>query len=131
MEISGRFLLDTNIIIALFADEDVVKEKLSSAVEIFIPNVAIGELIYGALKSTRSDENLARINEFTESNVILGSDSETAQYYGQIKFSLQQNGRPIPENDIWIAAIATQNNLTLVSRDVHFSEIGDLQIEVW
>ena len=128
---SGRFLLDTNIISALFADDDLVKEKLSFAEEIFIPNVVIGELIYGALKSTRSDENLARINEFTESNVILASDSETAQYSGQIKFSLQQKGRPIPENDIWIAAIATQNNLTLISRDAHFSEIGDFQIEIW
>ena len=128
---NGRFLLDTNIVIALFADDDAVKGKLSSAEEIFIPNVLVGELIYVAYKSARSEENLARIGEFAGNNVVLGSDLETARVYGEIKFRLQQKGRPIPENDIWIAAIAIQNDLILVSRDVHFSEIDDLQMETW
>jgi tRNA(fMet)-specific endonuclease VapC len=106
MVMSGKFPLDTNIVIALFGDDDVVKEKIGSANEVFVPNIAIGELVYGAYKSSQSRENLDRIDEFSESNVIIGSDVETARLYGEIKFGLQKKGRPIPENDIWIAAIA-------------------------
>ncbi|MCU0526885.1 MAG: PIN domain-containing protein [Elainella sp. Prado103] len=50
---SGRFLLDTNIVIALFADEAIVKENLAQAGEVFIPSIVIGELCYGARKSMR------------------------------------------------------------------------------
>jgi tRNA(fMet)-specific endonuclease VapC len=128
---SGKYLLDTNIVIALFADDDVVKKRLASADEIFIPNVVIGELIYGAYKSSHAVENLARIDVFAIKNVILGCDAETARRSGEIKFSLQQKGRPIPENDIWIAAIAVQHELALASRDGHFSEVEGLQVEVW
>ncbi|NCP16085.1 type II toxin-antitoxin system VapC family toxin [bacterium] len=128
---SGSFLLDTNIVIALFGDDNAVKEKLAAAQEIFIPNVVIGELIYGAYKSSRSLENLDRIDELTVSNVILGSDAETARLYGEIKSSLRQKGHPIPENDIWIAAIAIQHELTLVSRDAHFTEVDRLHSERW
>jgi tRNA(fMet)-specific endonuclease VapC len=98
---------------------------------VFIPNVVIGGLIYGAYKSSRSQEKLDRIDELTVSNVILGSDAETARQYGEIKFSLQQKGRPIPENDIWIAAIAIQHELKLVSRDAHCTEVSGLQLEGW
>ena len=128
---SGKVLLDTNIVIALFADDDSVKENLSKAEEIFIPNVVIGELFYGAHKSARAKENIARIEDLASSSVILGCDTETARMYGEIKNNLRIKGHPIPENDIWIAAIAVQHNLTLVSRDVHFSEIENLKVAVW
>ncbi|MBW4451401.1 MAG: PIN domain-containing protein [Nostoc indistinguendum CM1-VF10] len=59
---SGRYLLDTNIIIALFANDIEVNNQLVNAEEIFIPSVAIGELFYGAKKSGRSQGNLERIN---------------------------------------------------------------------
>ena len=128
---SGKVLLDTNIVIALFADDDSVKENLSKAEEIFIPNVVIGELFYGAHKSARAKDNLARIEDLASSSVILGCDTETARMYGEIKNNLRIKGHPIPENDIWIAAIAVQHNLTLVSRDAHFSEIENLKVVSW
>jgi tRNA(fMet)-specific endonuclease VapC len=128
---SGKYLLDTNIVIALFANDDTVRGNLASADEVFIPNIVIGELIYGAYKSGRSPENLARVDDFTASNIIPGCDAETARWYGEIKFRLQQKGHPIPENDIWIAALAAQYELVLVSRDAHFSEVENLQVEVW
>jgi tRNA(fMet)-specific endonuclease VapC len=61
---SGKYLLDTNIVIALFADDDVVKKRLASVDEIFIPNVVIGELIYGAYKSSHAVENADRIRHW-------------------------------------------------------------------
>lgn len=128
---SGKYLLDTNIVIALFADDTSVKENLAKAEEVFIPSVVIGELFYGAHKSARAKENLARIDEFASSNIILGCDIDTARVYGGIKDALRVKGHPIPENDIWIAAIAVQHNLTLVSRDGHFNEIENLKVIAW
>ena len=128
---SGRFLLDTNIVIAIFAKEAKVQAHLVSATEVFVPAVVIGELYYGAYKSSRITENIAKINEFAGSNTVLVSDGATAQAYGQIKNALGAKGRPIPENDIWIAAIAMQYNLMLVTRDSHFGEVDGLLIETW
>ena len=128
---SGKCLLDTNIVIALFADESAVKDNLSKADEVFVPSIVIGELNYGARKSARSKENLARIDDFAESNVVLGCDTGTAHYYGEIKNALRLKGHPIPENDIWIAAIALQHGLTLATRDAHFGEIENLKILAW
>jgi len=128
---SGKCLLDTNIVIALFANETAVKDNLAKTEEVFVPSVVIGELCYGAHKSTRAKENLTRIDDFASSSLVLGCDAETARVYGEIKNILRLKGRPLPENDIWIAAIAVQHNLILVSRDAHFSEIENLEVVAW
>jgi tRNA(fMet)-specific endonuclease VapC len=128
---NGRYLLDTNIIIALFAEEVSVKTRLAQAAEVFVSSVAIGELCFGARKSGRVQENLARIDEFAANNVVLGCDIETAQRYGEIKNALQRKGRPIPENDMWIAAIALQHDLVLITRDAHFNEVDGLKVAIW
>src|SRR5947208_11270454 len=100
---TGRFLLDTNIVIALFAKEAVVQANLANAAEVFIPSIVLGELYYGANKSLLVAENIAKIDEFATNNSILNCDIGTAQEYGRIKNHLRGKGRPIPENDIWIA----------------------------
>lgn len=128
---SGKYLLDTNIVIALFANDELVKENLGKAEEVFISSVVIGELFYGAYKSGRAKENITRVDTFASSNVVLGCDTETSRIYGEIKNALSVKGRPIPENDIWIAAVAIQHGLILVSRDSHFDEIDKLKIEAW
>jgi len=128
---SGKYLLDTNIIIALFAQEEKVLARIKKAKKIFIPNIAIGELHYGARKSTRTDENLTRINQLLAQSTILSSDDESAYWYGIIKDQLRRAGNPIPENDIWIAAIAIQRNLILATRDKHFKAVEGLGIEMW
>ena len=103
---NGRYLLDTNIVIAIFADEVVVRQQLAGAGEVFIPSIVLGELYYGAQKSARIASNVARVDEFAATNSVLACDTETARRYGEIKSELRAKGRPIPENDIWIAAIA-------------------------
>jgi len=128
---NGRYLLDTNIIIALFADELIIKENLKVAKEIFIPNIAVGELYYGARKSNRCESNLKVIDLFISQNMILNCDVKTSHYYGIIKNNLRSKGRPLPENDIWIAAISLQYNLTLVTRDSHFQEVDNLSTISW
>lgn len=128
---SGRYLLDTTILIALFADETDVKERLAHADEVFVPCIVIGELYYGAWRSQRARENVARIDELVEEIVVLGCGIETARCYGEIKNALRAKGRPVPENDLWIAAIAVERGLTLATRDAHFGEVIALKMEKW
>lgn len=128
---SGKFLLDTNITIALFGKDSSVLDRLQEAESVFVPSIVLGELFFGAYKSTHVEENVERVNEFAIANAVISCDTATARHYGQIKSGLRTKGRPIPENDIWIAAIARQYDLTLVSRDVHFGEVEDLKVEAW
>lgn len=114
---NGKFLLDTNIIIALLANEKTVIEEIKKLKDLYVSSVVVGELYYGAFNSGKIDENVERINEFRTQVPILFCDDLTAKFYGQIKTQLKKNGTPIPENDIWIAALSFQHKLTLVSRD--------------
>jgi tRNA(fMet)-specific endonuclease VapC len=120
---TGSSLLDTNIVIALFATEAAVQQHLAEASEVFVPSIVLGELYYGARQSTRVTENLSRIDEFGTRSSMLSCNTATAPQDGEIKNQLQAKGRPIPENDIWIAAIAMQSQLTLVARDGRFHEV--------
>jgi tRNA(fMet)-specific endonuclease VapC len=128
---NGKYLLDTNIIIGLFANDSEIVEKIPNAGEIAVPCIVIGELCYGANKSVKSEENLERIDDFARNNTILICDENTAKYYGIVKDRLRIKGRPIPENDIWITAIALQHGLTLITRDEHFKDVENLKTEKW
>ncbi len=126
-----RLLLDTNIVIALFAQEASVLEQFARAVGIVLPCIVLGELYYGARKSGRVAANVKRVDEFAARNVVLSCDMETGQQYGLIREELRIKSRPLPENDVWIAALARQHSLTLVSRDAHFNEIEGLSVVAW
>lgn len=128
---SNGFLLDTNIVIAFIEEDTLIRQNFAEAEAVFVSSNVLGELYYGAYKSGRVEVNLTRIQEFVGIVDVLGCDIVTAGYYGRIKNILRQKGRPIPENDIWIAAIAIQHELTLVSRDAHFEEVDGLLLERW
>lgn len=125
-----NYLLDTNIIIAMFSDEGAIQAKILND-DVFVAATVIGELCYGARKSGKPAENVASIDRLTQRFPRLDCDLETAQWYGIIRNRLQRKGRPIPNNDIWIAAIAIQHDLVLVTRDAHFEEVDTLQVQRW
>ena len=128
---AGSYLLDTNIIIGLFAGQASIINNLQQSDEIFIPSIALGELHYGARKSGRVQQNLQRIEELVVDVTIIDCDSATARQYGDVKNQLRLKGRPLPENDIWIAALALQYDLVLVTRDRHFQYVEGLQTTRW
>lgn len=128
---SGSVLLDTNIVIGLFAKDQAVLARLSKTDSLFIPSIVVGELYFGAYKSAHPDQNVRRVEELVATSAILNCDAVTAEHYGRIKKALRDKGRPLPENDIWIAALAQQHGLTVVSRDQHFNEIESLPVEAW
>ena len=127
---NGRYLLDTNIKISLFGKDSQIHNRLSMAEEVFVPCVAVGELYYGAYKALNREENLARIEDALN-NTVLSCDTNIAKKYGDIKNRLKEKGLPVPDNDIWIAAIAQQYALTLITRDSHFEAIENLRSETW
>jgi tRNA(fMet)-specific endonuclease VapC len=127
-----NYLLDTNIVIGLFANEAMIVEKIKShSISICIPSVVIGELFYGAEQSSRKEENKKKIEALAQASLVVECDTDTARLYGKIKSQLKAKGTPIPENDIWIAALAEQHRLTLVTRDKHFNAIETVSTESW
>ncbi|MBI4649267.1 MAG: type II toxin-antitoxin system VapC family toxin [Bacteroidia bacterium] len=128
---NGNYLLDTNIVIALFDDDINVVNNIQNADSVYVPSIVIGELYYGAYNSVKQKENIEKINGFRNDASILNCDADTGNYYGKIKKGLKDKGNPIPENDIWIAALATQHDLELVSRDKHFEKIDNLKVTKW
>ncbi len=131
MNLSGRYLLDTNIVIALFSGDKAVEAKVETTSNVALAPPIIGELFFGAQKSEQVTENLYRINMFIEKHLLLSCDLVTAQWYGIIKNQLRRKGTPIPDNDIWIAAVTMQHGLILVTRDAHFDAVESLQMERW
>lgn len=128
---AGKYLLDTNIVIAHLDQEKLVNDIVNRIPEVFLPAVTVGELYYGAMKSQRSSSNIARLEKFIRKATVLLCDTTTAKTYGELKNELRLLGKPIPDNDLWIAATARQHGLTLASRDGHFSAVPNLQIENW
>ena len=132
---NGSYALDTTIVIALINGDARIAQLLTATTVFVIPSIVIGELYFGAYKSARVAANVARLEHYLaedlSSDAIRDVDVTTAQHYGQIKIALRLIGRPIPENDIWIAAIALQHNLTLATRDQHFQHVAGLSIEMW
>ncbi len=128
----GDYLLDTNIVIGLFKADSEIEQRLAGAAQVSLSVITLGELIYGAHRSLQRKKNLSRIHELAARTGVLGCDSETGRLYGEIKARLHDRGRPLPENDIWIAAIASRYRLMLATRDKkHFAEIEGLSWETW
>ncbi len=106
-------------------------ERLQKAEHVFVPSIVLGEIFFGAHHSTQVAANVARVDAFVARSAVLACDENSARHYAQIKAALRAKGRPIPENDIWIAAIAQQHSLTLVSRDTHFGDVDSVTTEWW
>jgi tRNA(fMet)-specific endonuclease VapC len=127
----SRFALDTNIVSALLKGESAIADHIDAAESVFVPIIVVGELYYGAAFSSQVAKNTEDIKKITSHYPVLSLDEDTTKTYGSIKAGLRKKGKPIPENDIWIAAIAIQNDLGLVTRDNHFKEIDGLPLIEW
>jgi len=122
----NKCLLDTSIIIHYFKNNSDIITQLHAFSEIFVSSIAAGELYYGAYRSANVQKHLDQTNRFLQNYTVLTPDIITANLFGSIKTALKGKGKPIPENDIWIAAIAAQFNLPLFTTDKHFKEIDNI-----
>lgn len=86
----------------------------------------VGEL-FGALQARQTERERARIEALPTRGEVLECDLNTAAHYAEVKDELRRQGRPIPENDLWIAALARQHDVTLASRDSHFDAVAGVR----
>jgi tRNA(fMet)-specific endonuclease VapC len=124
-------LLDTSIVIDHFRGDSRIHQALESAVALYLPTIVLGELYYGAFRSAHREKQIEQVRHFLRAAIVIGIDAKTSETYGHIRSELSQAGLPIPENDIWIAALALQHRLPLATRDQHFGRIAGIEILSW
>jgi tRNA(fMet)-specific endonuclease VapC len=120
--------LDTNAYSSFMAGNDALRELLESAESIIIPVTVLGELYAGFELGTRCIENRTSLDAFngTSGVKIVSPGREVADRYGLLVKELRLLGKPIPTNDIWIAATALEFGARLVSYDSHFNVVSGL-----
>jgi len=127
MVTNKRILLDTNIVIDILRGDLIMLKFLETFNTIYLPVIVCGELLYGLFNSTRRSKQEKGLRAFIGACKVLNSNQLVAEEYAAIKLQLKKNGTPIPENDIWIAAIGNVNNITILTRDTHFEYVENLQ----
>lgn len=125
---SNRFL-DTSIVIDIFRNNATIKTKLQN-VQFSLSVVVVAELLFGAENSANSQRHKQQVSRFIDFCPVAEINLQTALHYSKIKAQLRKTGKPIPENDIWIAASCIENNALLMSKDSHFSFIQGLNLEL-
>jgi tRNA(fMet)-specific endonuclease VapC len=125
-----KALLDTSGYSGLMQGDPAILELLRQANQVFVPAVVLGELHSGFRRGSRIAENESLLKAFLAkpSVAVLDVTAETAQRYAEIDVYLWSKGRPIPRNDVWIAALAMEHGCVLITRDAHFREIPLLLI---
>ena len=126
-----RYLLDTNTIIYFLNKDHDVTKKIHLNHDICISVITVGELYFGANKSSRKKENTVIYDTYLETMDILYIDSNIAKQYAHLKSELRKIGNPIPDNDIWIAATAIEHNLIIATRDKHLLDQVIIKTEKW
>lgn len=124
-----QVVLDTNIVVDLLNGNSQLIKRIKKYNMVFLPVTVSGELLFGAKNSKNREENLSKFRQFIGSCEELHINNLVAEAYSDIRLELKQKGKPIPENDIWIAAICIVNDLPLLTRDNHFSYIAELKME--
>lgn len=123
-----RVALDTNRLTDLFQGDMALAEWLGSCDEIWIPLVVLAEIkagFYGGSQQHRNEILLRELLAKTTVGVLLPS-RETAEHYARVFVQLKRAGTPVPDNDLWIAALALEHDLVLITRDRHFEGIPQL-----
>jgi tRNA(fMet)-specific endonuclease VapC len=121
-------LLDSSVVIRHFRGGRELLGALDNFEVFYLPYVVLAELYAGAYRSLRSERNLQQISSFLDAVDVLLPDEETPLVYGRVASELAQKGTPIPQNDIWIAAIALQTGLPLATEDNHFRTVSGLNL---
>lgn len=124
-------ILDTNAVSALLRGDLALAPLLESSERHHLPVIVIGEYRYGLLRSRHRQPLAAFLDTLIRESLVLRIDEATTVHYAAVREELRAAGRPIPENDVWIAALARQHEQPLISRDEHFDEVPGLERLAW
>ena len=116
-------ILDTNALSAWAEGNDAVEAPLRSASRLVIPSVVLGEYYYGIRQSRHRKRYQDWLTRYVPMTEIAAVTSATADAYAYIRLELKRLGNPIPSNDVWVAALARQHSLAILSNDSHFDAV--------
>lgn len=124
--------LDTNVYSGFMRGHPGAAGALRAASEIHLPLIVLGELLAGFAAGTRAEKNRNELARFMASSrvSVLNPDERTARHYAAIFAVLRSRGIPIPTNDLWIAALARQYRLALLTFDSHFEAVPGLAVTI-
>jgi len=124
-------ILDTNALSA-------VADNISGAVQVFIgagaialPVIVLGEYQFGIAQSRLRSHYETWLDRLIATSRILDIDEQTAKQYAQLRVELKKVGKPIPSNDVWVAALCRQHSLPILSRDGHFDAVSGVTRLTW
>jgi tRNA(fMet)-specific endonuclease VapC len=125
-----RLALDTNAYRALDDGNPKLSSHVKSASQLGLPIMVLGELYYGIFLGNKQESNLLNLNRFLALPrlELLHIDETSARIFGEIASELRQKGKPIQQDDMWIAALCKQHGYTLATADKGFSAIAGLEL---
>lgn len=120
--------LDTNVAVAINNNQPAAVSWVRTLIAVYLPIPVLAELLFGAANSRDVPQNRDRISQLAARCILLGTDQATAEAYATLRLTLKRLGTPIPENDLWIAALCVQHGLPLATLDTHFAGIPSLAL---
>lgn len=124
-------ILDTNAISAFAEGDPSVREKIAAGPGPYLPVIVLGEYRFGLLGTRDRERRLAWLNELARHWTVLEVSVDTAITYAAVRQVLRERASPIPSNDVWIAALARQHNLSILSADAHFDRVPGVRRISW
>ena len=124
-------ILDTNALSAFFDGDRELLKLLSTAHSLHLPVIVLGEYRFGLKGSKLRKEREPILLDFAKTCTVLPVLESTTQTYAKIRHQLKQAGTPIPENDIWISALALEYSQPVVTRDAHFEKVAQVNCITW
>jgi len=124
-------ILDTNALSAWLDGDPALRQLLETARSIYLNPISLGEYRFGILDSRHRSAYAKQLALIETEIPTLAVTALTSGHYAEIRRDLKRRGRPIPANDLWIAAIGRENALPIVTNDAHFDEVIGLQRIGW
>ncbi len=125
-----KILLDTNAYTKLLLGDEIILNALAKADKIYISTISLGELFAGFKEGIKEKENKKLLEKFLGKPQVevIDVDKETAEIFGEIKYKLIKIGKPLPINDVWIAACAIEEGAVIVTYDKHFISVPGARV---
>ncbi|MGB2625506.1 MAG: type II toxin-antitoxin system VapC family toxin [Candidatus Acidiferrum sp.] len=124
-------IVDTNALSAAADEGSAVFKIFDHAEQVALPVVVLGEYRYGIAQSRHRTTYNRWLDGLIEDCKVLDIDEGTTHHYAAINVELRRVGKPIPTNDMWIAALSRQHALPILSRDKHFDLIAGIRRLNW
>jgi predicted nucleic acid-binding protein len=124
-------ILDTNAVSALADGDPTLLTAASGVTRFSLPVVVLGEFRFGIARSRYRARYTEWLRQLADVSAVLLIDDETAAHYAAVREKLRAKGQPIPSNDTWIAALALQHRMPVMTRDEHFDLVDGIERLTW